>query len=1634
MADWEMIGKPTKPGEAKLKAPKSEEEWEAIGKPARTVGSSLKGGALAAGDFASQVVSMIPAGITGIGAGLYEGIKSGSLDQGIDAATNQINRVSKSIMPSTYIDSHPQDREFADKVLGYPAELGGEAMRGVVGLSKAIGHRSVDAGADYLRHPESDPLASAAADTAGMVAGYGIAGRAMGRGMDAATIRGYERPQAAGEARFQIPEIGRKAEIPTSTDPTAPVYRTRKEEAAARKKDKKAGKGEWEPIGTQLALRGEEVVPKEDTTGLKVDGEAAGLQPPGQRPLAPLMRNNRTGEKIPVPGEPKVSEGAIDFGLPENAVYGPRTAPIEKATEGRQQLTKSREEIQAREQAIEDAKPDLDKPLEYDLTLDEQTAARQRADLDVPRAAEDFSLKLEKAEKDTHLKNKVKELENLEREIKEAERQAGQEAAETSRVRQGEVDRTKVGKERTAETDRLIEERRKKRDKVKEQITSRLLNRHPDIDIRVNIDEHGRPNLSLVESSMDHRREPTEYGGFDKSLTRSLVDSIEFTRDKITREIERTERPNMQRSPEVEPQPRAFEKSMGNKQRGAVNPEVFREGFEKIKEVAEKGIQLVAKHVGFGKEHPGTLQIMAKNTKGDIIGSVLFSPEDFRSMPLNEKTDLYSMDTAVAPEWRNKGVPHEIYQFAAELGNDVVPSKARSKDGRAMWESFEKRGLSNKGRINRQRGASDFGITGALGKLLSKARTAEQMRADLGYGEQTPAPKRSKTHREVLDAVLPSETRSIDQFVEETSPNWNSFRDIPGTILNKIIQPNSVGALSQKYNPFIRWMSAKLDSIDRKIRMEKEDAKWGTGWKQGLRGWEKRTKKTDDGARTILDRLKLPEADKVRETLVHFSDGKELISSGLERPTEQMLRDRGLNDTQIKAVNAIYDVFDKLLDRANTLLKSLGMSTIKKRPGFFPSVWMGDYRIFIKDQEGKVLTAFGANTRREMNQIVKDMQSRHPEYKISTDEVGRNKYKMNDTNAFRLALEMLDKDSPEAKILEATYKDVVAHRGFKTHALEKKGAGGFMGTKEGITGVREMGEAIDIYIDKAYNFIGELEKKTALAELKQKFAERDQRIPSKFENTNEYLNDMVANSTGAVKNQLEFIDNFLEATGRKTGLGSTAAKRAIGNVSGLAGVFWLSTVKFLEMGMVQPLYNLAKLRELKINLEDTHSITGSMLQGYGQAFVPKMQTAETKAAMSWAKKNGFIDAKVIDLMGVQLNKSIWAKKIMGEVPKHTLGWWEQEVVRTPTFLAYNHMLKDVIKNDKERWEAAGALTDKYMVDYSRTQSPSVYSKLGIVGDAARPLKQYSHGYTGQLAEYTARAVHDKQYSPLATFLGTQWALAGLKGMVGITAATTAINTINQYTNSDIPTPEELMIGSGMSDLVTFGPLSTITGQDLTGSLGAPDPSSMTALPGVDFAGKAIKEGVSYGSKLAQGLDTPQDEMSLLQSVSPRLATGFIEQAYTEPGQGVPNTKGRPGISDLSPRTESEWNVRKITSARPLREASEAAGIRAYKGKGKRLQEQKTLIMNKLLTDVVAGKGISPELADKWVKAGGDPREWSPAIKKYLLDKNLTFANREIMKLKGLSGAEKAERMEKFRVGMERLSAEDLAEVAHQLHQ
>lgn len=1078
---------------------------------------------------------------------------------------------------------------------------------------------------------------------------------------------------------------------------------------------------------------------------------------------------------------------------------------------------------------------------------------------------------------------------------------------------------------------------------------------------------------------------------------------------------------------------------MGRKQRGMINPGVFAEGFEGKKQVPEKGLELTARFVPFEKgSRDGYLMVEARDKSGKRVAGATFEKAR-EGYPLAE-SDLSSQAVGVIPEARGNKISEDIYKYVSELGNDIVPSRVLTKEGQKMWEGFEGRGVSQGRRINRGPGGKQSGavdakefIEGIAKGSKNLAEFTKKLVDELGeefrplaaalysQGKESPQeklvspekPAPSKVAKDVRAYDI-ADTRTVEEFISDELPNAKDWKDI-GVVGANVLPGSNIATLEKDF-PAIKWIVDHALMQDRQTRVSKENAKHGALFapKRGIGAakWNRRLR-SNDGALTGFERLSIKDADQAKNVWIEKYDGKDILM------TEESLRADGLNKAQADAVLAARKQLDIFLNKYNEAAKAQGFEPINTIPNYFPHMWNGDYRIFARDAEGKTIWAEGAKTEKEAKSIQKELQEKFPDYKVDWHEA-KSKFDIKDTSAFRESINMLDKRDPARDILQRAFNEILSKRGFRTHNIQREGTPGFLGTKEGKEGVRDAIDAIGQYLDKGYNFLGNQKKRSDLANLYQMAKDLGVDIDS-YKNASNYMKAFLDNSTGSIKSGFTAIDTIVEMAGSKTGLGKSAGSNALGALNGTASAWWLTTPRFVLAQLVQPLYNIPQGLSLKSRGLTDKSITKAFGQAYLEAFTtPSKKTIE---GMNWAKENGFIDSKILDLMGAKFdNKAKTLATGFQLFSKYGLGKIEQEAVRSPTFIFYDLLLRDTIKDDKSRWSAAGMLTDKYMVDYTLTDAPLIYGKMGMLGEAAKPLKQFQHAYYGQLLEYLAEAKGNKTVAPIASFVGIQALMGGLKGAIGVAEATLIILAINKLMGTEIPTPEEVLATSGVSDLLMFGGVSTATGLipggpiDVSATLAAPQVEQITGLPGLSFGGRAATEVGNLAVQAAKGTVKESDKMKALQATVPNIAQGAVEQAFTSPGEGPPNPNNRM-ISDLSPRTKQDVEARYM-GARSLKESREMLQNRVYKQAEVRRREQLKSSMDLMLDRIVTTGEVPQSITDKWIDRGGNPKQLDEAIVNYYKDKAMTLAERELGKTKGLSRAQKIERLKKFNMIIE----------------
>jgi len=187
----------------------------------------------------------------------------------------------------------------------------------------------------------------------------------------------------------------------------------------------------------------------------------------------------------------------------------------------------------------------------------------------------------------------------------------------------------------------------------------------------------------------------------------------------------------------------------GGRQGGAVNPEVFIEGFQKAKDLVERGLRLIAR----GAKDSLAIYAYDPQTR-EIAGRATFVPSRGGLVELKDR-NLHSAGTEVDPFFQRQGLATEMYKFARELGNDIEPSKFQTEQGKAMWDGFKAKGVPLS-----QRGAVDPTVFSDFAK-----KSTEQLKA-LATSLRERYFKTGKNFKPALDETLREDVRSTLDKVE----------------------------------------------------------------------------------------------------------------------------------------------------------------------------------------------------------------------------------------------------------------------------------------------------------------------------------------------------------------------------------------------------------------------------------------------------------------------------------------------------------------------------------------------------------------------------------------------------------------------------------------------------------------------------------------------------------------------------------------------------------------------------------------------------------------------------------------------------------------------------------------------------
>lgn len=752
-------------------------------------------------------------------------------------------------------------------------------------------------------------------------------------------------------------------------------------------------------------------------------------------------------------------------------------------------------------------------------------------------------------------------------------------------------------------------------------------------------------------------------------------------------------------------------------QRGAINVEAFSPGFKQTKQL-DNGVELRAK----GMDE--MLSIEAYKNGARVAGA-LFEPKDLGVLPEVNDAQATMVGSKV------KGTASELYKFAAELGNDIVPSEVRTQGGQALWDKMKREGIvkgTKKPFIPRSQSGVIYLGAGKDGKA------ADQFSKIPGIKDK-------------LSAIIPDLEKTTEQVIEES----RNSKDVDQNVFQKGFNWFTKGALYQAQktgNPLIRHTAHTWLNADRVARGKVQEY-------------------IHDGLAPAYRKLTKAEATEVG-TLLNLADlnhSKEI--------TPEFLKDLGLSKNQMEAVQIHQAVMDQAFNAINEARIAAGKPEIDRRIAYAAMRATGDYKrlVYDLDKDGNkvVVGIIGSNFRARTNYLADSLTKKG--YLVGEEQTFGKKSFGSSQNQISQLMEHLADTNPATKDFLNVISDIEQDRAYnfinqKKHTKSKKGIFGMEGRKDWESDYQNAKDLMNSQLLYAENSFRWSELSKAMGETK-KILASDLNQP----NAKQWIESYTDNALGLnpTKWGQDFQKSF-DSIMYSTGLGPSAFKSGAATTRQAVNTLLLSiNVPFWITQMYQP---LATLPGMSSWLQSKGVDSGAMgFDYFSKGSISAIKRIMGSEKLSDIEKNAFQYAKdkavyTADLIDTSTRSRKDAGYYFDKVGSFVSAPLEAGT-RFTTFMTYVHMLSDSGITSKDGlYEAAHNLTDMAVVNYSKQERPQAFNALGTVGELGANLQSYKFNELSKIAMFARAAKEDKTLKPIVTQLMMYIIAAGVVGIPG----------------------------------------------------------------------------------------------------------------------------------------------------------------------------------------------------------------------------------------------------------------------------
>jgi hypothetical protein len=972
-------------------------------------------------------------------------------------------------------------------------------------------------------------------------------------------------------------------------------------------------------------------------------------------------------------------------------------------------------------------------------------------------------------------------------------------------------------------------------------------------------------------------------------------------------------------------------------QRGAINPGVFKEGFERLKKLAD-GTWLKASSDG----HVLTIAAIKNDAE---VGRV-----DFIKPAGDEATAKLKSDwTGVKKEERGNGLATEMYTFARDLGNDIKRSTEISEDGRDMWKGFERSGLASRGTIkspgNRQQGVLWMGTS----------PTPPKPRPDTVTNPRSPENIADKEGKRRVADRFPGRPEALDEFrnvstkEEAIALGEKHTKDISKDIGQKQLGSGINFHAAMSNNPVLKF--ARHTLREARVTAEQLSHKFITQNKTGMSPlWIKM--KADE---RIATWQALMEGDKQQFEI-----------------NDAVMDKLGFTDTQRQFVKTYYEADKALYARWTDTLNKLGLK-VPPRTGHLPGVFTGAYKTLVmapklnKDgspimKNGKpyleTVSIIAVDTAWQREKAKKFLKKEYPEASfIDKDRSGLSgtspRYYSDLFSGVNDVLAMLGTQDPRFADVQDLVSKMTSEMNnklfnFNVHELHKKGISGNDGNRPWLDAKRNTEDGFKSLVRYFEEGFLHHELQLPLDDLRAVSVEPKL---SHLPNTLKYLDKYVKKVTGADLDPLgAAVNTALDFPFKMTGIGPAIPLSIAGAIKNNMSHLFMGygNYMFTAAQLLQPLQTGTPFMQVAANRlgMSQADVMQSMASGGNHFMLAWLEgaTGETfsilpdhmRTAYKYARDRGLMQFSELEraYQGTQGTVS----RVKDRLAEANMKFGEN-ATRTPMFMALTDLMVRSGLDVQTALPIAEHMAQFAMIDYHAWERPMIYSKMGVLGQFAGGLTTFKHGLESQQVylgkQAIAPAVGKRQALPIATSVATMIALAGVSGAQFYGEADSIYQYLTNKFGGEARTIRDALL-SNLPESVKTGLPSALTGLNIQGKFSSadmvPDSLAKAASPHLEAFTKIIMNAIDMAKS---GAD-PQSVRNFLLSVTPAAWKGITENkvARDEDNYLIGND-GKRAIQ----RTDEEWKARQATGLRPHREAIERADTWAARQRELKNQER-----------------------------------------------------------------------------------------------